>query len=29
VELPGEVRIRFEGKVDPLTVRAVLEGLRA
>jgi len=29
VELPGEVRISFEGKVDPATVRAVLESLRA
>jgi transposase len=29
VELPGEVRISFEGSVDPATVRAVLEGLRA
>jgi transposase len=29
VELPGEVRISFEGRVDPATVRAVLESLRA
>jgi transposase len=29
VELPGEVRISFEGKVDPATVRAVLDSLRA
>jgi transposase len=29
IELPGEVRISFEGRVDPATVRAVLESLRA
>jgi transposase len=29
VELPGEVRISFEGRVDPVTVRAVLQSLRA
>lgn len=28
VELHGEVRISFEGRVDPATVRAVLESLR-
>jgi len=28
VELPSEVRISFEGRVDPATVRAVLESLR-
>ncbi len=28
VELPGEVRISIEGRVDPATVRAVLESLR-
>jgi len=29
IELPGEVRISFEGSVDPVTVRAVLQSLRA
>jgi transposase len=29
IELPGEVRISFEGRVDPGTVRAVLQSLRA
>jgi transposase len=29
IELPGEVRISFEGRVDPATVRAVLQSLRA
>jgi transposase len=28
IELPGEVRIRFEGRVDPAMVRAVLGSLR-
>jgi transposase len=28
IELPGEVRISFEGSVDPATVRAVLQSLR-
>lgn len=29
VELSGEARIRFEGLVDPATVRAVLESVPA
>ena len=29
IELPGEVRISFAGRVDAATVRAVLESLRA
>jgi transposase len=29
IELPGEIRVRLEGSVDPATARAVLEGLRA
>jgi transposase len=28
IELPGEVRISVEGRVDPAMVRAVLQGLR-
>jgi transposase len=28
IELPGEVRISFEGKVDPAIVRLVLQSLR-
>jgi transposase len=28
IELPGEVRISFEGSVDPAMVRAVLASLR-
>jgi len=29
IELPGEVRVSFEGRVDPAMVRAVLASLRA
>ncbi len=29
IELPGEVRISLEGRVDPATVRVVLQSLRA
>jgi transposase len=29
IELPGEVRVSFEGPVDPTMVRAVLASLRA
>jgi transposase len=29
IELPGEVRIRLEGNVDPAIVRAVLKSLRS
>ena len=29
IELPGSVRIRLEGKVDPAMVRAVLKSLRS
>jgi transposase len=29
IELPGEVRVSFEGSVDPAMVRAVLASLRA
>ena len=28
IELPGEIRISLEGKVDPAMVRAVLQSLR-
>jgi hypothetical protein len=28
IELPGDVRVSFEGGVDPATVRAVIQSLR-
>lgn len=28
IELPGEIRISLEGRVDPVTVRTVLQSLR-
>jgi transposase len=29
IELPGEVRIRLEGDIDPVVIRAVLKSLRS